>query len=442
MLRGVATLAVAALSASLASAQVADTTSHIEPYSWHSGAHDGVYGHTTVVRHVVRSRGATWLRLRFTSARLGSSSDVTISSLADSGSQRLDSVALGQWDNQSAYLNGDAVEVRLSVRYPDRGIGIGIDQLEAGEAPMSTTSICGTDDRVSSNDAAVGRLTNGCTAWIISNGKLVTAGHCAGNISVVEFNVPLSSSSGQMQHPAPQHQYTVNQGSIVFSNGGTGNDYGVFTVFNNSQTGLSPIQAQGRSFNVVQSNPGGTIRVTGYGTDTGSANQTNQTHSGPLVSVTSSRLTYAVDTMGGNSGSPIIDAGSGNAVGVHTHGGCSASGGANSGTRATLAAFWSAMGLSGGTATPTARVTARPTARASATPTSRVRATSTARATARPTVRPSARPTSGGGTWAPNTSYSIGAVVTYGGASYRCQQAHTSQVGWEPPNTPALWTPQ
>src|SRR5438270_11476078 len=41
--------------------------------------------------------------------------------------------------------------------------------------------------------------------------------------------------------------------------------------------------------------------------------------------------------------------------------------------------------------------------------------------------------------WAPNVAYSIGALVTYGGHTYKCQQAHTSQIGWEPPNTPALW---
>lgn len=32
-----------------------------------------------------------------------------------------------------------------------------------------------------------------------------------------------------------------------------------------------------------------------------------------------------------------------------------------------------------------------------------------------------------------------GDVVTYGGNEYRCWQSHTSQVGWEPPNVPALW---
>ncbi|MBG0829183.1 alpha-lytic protease prodomain-containing protein [Planomonospora sp. ID67723] len=44
-----------------------------------------------------------------------------------------------------------------------------------------------------------------------------------------------------------------------------------------------------------------------------------------------------------------------------------------------------------------------------------------------------------GGTWAPNTAYAAGSQVTYGGATYRCLQGHTSQSGWEPPNVPALW---
>src|SRR5687768_9764780 len=44
--------------------------------------------------------------------------------------------------------------------------------------------------------------------------------------------------------------------------------------------------------------------------------------------------------------------------------------------------------------------------------------------------------------WAPNTAYSVGQLVTYGGSTYRCIQAHTSQVGWEPPNVASLWTLQ
>jgi hypothetical protein len=96
----------------------------------------------------------------------------------------------------------------------------------------------------------------------------------------------------------------------------------------------------------------------------------------------------------------------------------------------------------GGGPAPTATPTNTP--RAGATPTNTPRAgatpTNTPRAGATPTNTPRATPTTGGGgTWAPNTWYAVGATVTYGGASYRCIQAHTSLVGWEPPNVPALW---
>ncbi|XVQ90412.1 carbohydrate-binding protein [Microbispora siamensis] len=56
-----------------------------------------------------------------------------------------------------------------------------------------------------------------------------------------------------------------------------------------------------------------------------------------------------------------------------------------------------------------------------------------------PTRTPTPTPTVPGGTWAAGTAYKAGDQVTYGGATYRCIQAHTAIVGWEPPNVPALW---
>ncbi|HRE47885.1 MAG TPA: glycosyl hydrolase family 18 protein [Aggregatilineales bacterium] len=41
--------------------------------------------------------------------------------------------------------------------------------------------------------------------------------------------------------------------------------------------------------------------------------------------------------------------------------------------------------------------------------------------------------------WQPNTPYAAGALVSYQGQTYRCLQAHTSLVGWEPATTLALW---
>jgi hypothetical protein len=42
--------------------------------------------------------------------------------------------------------------------------------------------------------------------------------------------------------------------------------------------------------------------------------------------------------------------------------------------------------------------------------------------------------------WAADTSYEMDVRVRYGDKLYKCVQAHTSQIGWEPPNVPALWT--
>src|SRR5262245_104171 len=41
--------------------------------------------------------------------------------------------------------------------------------------------------------------------------------------------------------------------------------------------------------------------------------------------------------------------------------------------------------------------------------------------------------------WVTNTFYGVGAKVSYNARNYTCQQAHTSQAGWEPPNVAALW---
>ena len=44
--------------------------------------------------------------------------------------------------------------------------------------------------------------------------------------------------------------------------------------------------------------------------------------------------------------------------------------------------------------------------------------------------------------WAEGIDYIVGDEVAYPdaeGMMYTCQQAHTSQAGWEPPSVSALW---
>jgi chitinase len=109
-----------------------------------------------------------------------------------------------------------------------------------------------------------------------------------------------------------------------------------------------------------------------------------------------------------------------------------------------VAAVWVDSGPCGGaTATPTRTPTATATRTPTATPTNGPSATPMRTPTNGPSATPTRTPTptqtSGAQPWAAGVSYKAGALVTYGGVTYRCLQAHTSLTGWEPPNVPALW---
>jgi hypothetical protein len=334
--------------------QTAPVPHHTEPYVLDSGIHDGSGNEAAapalVFTDIVRAVRVPWLRLRFSEASLGNESYIIIRSLLDNAEQRLDATSLMQWQNKSAAFNGDAVEIQLYVAPGDDNVFFQMDEIIVGEwMPGDTAeSQCGpTDDRVPSSDPAAGRLLDiGCTAWIICDGRHVSAGHCLTTpslLDLLEFNVPLSMPNGTIVHPPPEDQYTINTATRVWVSGGIGNDWGVFEAFPNSITGLLPIDAQGAHFEVAQNLGPPNIRITGYGVDfnDGTLNQTQQTHVGPNAGSSGTTMRYQTDTEGGNSGSPVIDDATGLSVGVHTHGGCTTGGGGNnSGTSTFLAAFW------------------------------------------------------------------------------------------------------
>ncbi len=330
-------------------AQTKPLAKHSSPYALKMKSSAQKSSSTQIITETVSESGAIWLRLFFEDVNLGDKSTLTIKSALDGATQVLTSKTIKTWSNSSAYFNGDKVIVTLNVAPGESSVGFTINELSVGDIDPNAKSQCGpVDDRVDSADDAIGRIVPiGCTGWIITNGRLVTAGHCVGSrAQIIEFNVPKSNPDRTIVHPGPEDQYPIGNFVSPYPNSpSTANDWAVFTASPNTQTGLTVIQAQGKSFNVVQSNPGSNITITGFGTDTGIDNQTQQTHTGPLSSVTNTFVRYRTDTTGGNSGSPIIDTATGNAVGVHAYGGCSGSGGSNFGERATIPAFWDAMGL-------------------------------------------------------------------------------------------------
>lgn len=302
---------------------------------------------------VVSVPGSPWLRLMFARADLAPGAAIRVTSLWDGYSQTLDAEGLRQWGNTSAYFNGDSVRVEIIA---DAGVGPSRVVMLEGVAGLHSVadSICGpTDDRVRSFDNRQGRaLPIGCTAWMVYDCArcFLTAGHCTTtSLQVIQFNVPLSLPNGTIQNPPPEDQYTVDAVSRQGVNGGIGNDWGYFGVFPNTQHGQLPFERYGRQAYVLN-NPaaplaGDQIRITGYGVTSpaNTSNQVQQTHVGPFSSFAGTTLQYATDTTGGNSGSPILLQRSGAAIGIHTHAGCTTSGGVNNGSSLTIAALRAAL---------------------------------------------------------------------------------------------------
>lgn len=344
------TAAVAALTlASMAVAQVNPLQQMDVPLKINSGPvqnHGKSRG--VIFSSVAEAPMGTWLRLKFDDATLGPAPEggnptlLRLTSVLDGAVQTMTAAHLQQWENTSAYFNGDKVMIEVIADPGAEPSSITISAAWAGvPEPGEPESLCGADDRVLSSEAANARLLpSGCTAWIISdpNRTFLTAGHCGtSGTSVVQFNVPLSNSNGSLNHPPPEHQYTPDAVSIQSLGGGIGDDWCYFGCFPNTQTGLTPFQAQAEYYQLAAVAPpvnGQQIRITGYGTVSSPVpatwNQVQKTHSGPYALLSGFTVKYVVDTTGGNSGSPVFNLDDGTAIGIHTHAGCSTGG--NQGT--------------------------------------------------------------------------------------------------------------
>lgn len=336
--------------------------SHEEPLAIDSGlveAPADADGQQIIFATFVESQGAPWLRLAFESLALAgdpaneNAARLKITSMADGAVQWLNAETASQWRLTSAFMNGDTVLVELFAS-PNTGPSrIVMTKVTVGEDGPDQRSICGTvDNRALSYDDRNARHSVGCSSWLINdlNTMFLTAGHCgtAGG-NVMQFKVPLSNASGGLVNPPPEHQYVVEATSVQGVNGGVGNDWGYFGVSANSNTGLTPYQSYGlRHVLGNAGTPSGhTIRITGYGTVSSPVsptwNQVQKTHTGPYTALVGTNVQYAVDTTGGNSGSCVLNDTTGFAIGIHTHAGCSSSGGANNGTAMQLASLQTAL---------------------------------------------------------------------------------------------------
>jgi V8-like Glu-specific endopeptidase len=287
-----------------------------------------------VFSKTIQVKGALWLRLEFAKeTRLEGTSILRITSLEDGAVQFFQAKSLSDYANLSAFFNGSSLRLDLLADGRSLRNRVIVSSAEAGVTPslLNPSTICGpSDDRKPSRDPRVARqYPTGCTTWLISAYAGLTAGHCTSRKNqMMHFNVPPSSSSGRIRLPAPKDQYAYVASSLRRLNAGVGRDWSVFRVVRNSNTGLYPGEQQGSWFSLGKIPASGNIRITGHGVSyvNRPRSQTQQTHVGPLKRVSSTYLGYRTDTTGGNSGSPVIDEKTGNAVGIHTHGGCRSTG--------------------------------------------------------------------------------------------------------------------
>lgn len=345
VLRHLAQVIAIALVAATSSAQIAPLFEHEIAVRVASATlqNDGLR-ERTLFQYLVAVKDASSVQVRFGRTRLTEGTMLRITSLTDGATQHHRAITLEQWNYRSAWFNGPLVLVEL-VAAPGSGPShVTIDAAAVHWSAGADRSICGpTDDRVLSYDDRSARaIPIGCTAWLIDdpNHTFLTAGHCAGggtsDISTVEFNVPLSNSDGSIQHPGPEDQYATDAESFQSGYSGIGDDWSYFGCFPNTETGMTPFQAQGEFHILADAAPpvsGQDITITGYGVvyspTSPTWNQVQKTHTGPYDTLDGTAIAYQTDTSGGNSGSPVLNEDTGEAIGIHTNGGCGGGGGEN-----------------------------------------------------------------------------------------------------------------
>ncbi len=234
-------------------------------------------------------------------------------------------------------------------------VGCGPEALVApeaeGEDTLSQPTICGSRDDsqfvndytgnlgptvafVDTNKRAVGALENTntatsskfCSGTLISSDLFLTAGHCVDGSTVgqfVAFNYERARGSTTL---LTQSHFRIAQ---VLEDARGGVDYAIIRLEGSpgNTFGTAPLRTGALS-------TGEAITIIGH-----PQGKPKMVEGGTIQSISGSRAAYGnLDTLGGNSGSGILDA-NGNVVIVHTNGGCTRTGGANTGwTLASVAA--------------------------------------------------------------------------------------------------------
>ncbi|HHI79614.1 MAG TPA: hypothetical protein ENK02_06510 [Planctomycetes bacterium] len=296
-------------------------------------------GRILVFEKILRFPKASFLQVGFSRIQLEEGSLLMVESLFDDARQTWKPGQAAEVGLHSVYFNGDAIRIRLFAGPGTRKNSFAIKSLAVGFPTANTTplTLCGTDTRTRSFDRRVARLmlqrgtkVSIATGFLISRVNcFATAGHALSGTQVVtvQFDVPLSTSTGTRVNPPPSSQYLWegNSNSFrLFENNGPGKDWGVFTTLKNSLTQRYPGRDRGDYFRFGAVPSKGLVQTFGHGIDTTplSFNTVQQRSTGPILFRFPSSLGYRVPTQPGSSGGPITYGASNLVVAVHTNGGC------------------------------------------------------------------------------------------------------------------------
>jgi V8-like Glu-specific endopeptidase len=159
-----------------------------------------------------------------------------------------------------------------------------------------------------------------CSGTLIASNLFLTAGHCVGSSTLgdyIAFNYERAAGSTTL---LTQTHARVN---AIVEDGLGGIDYAILRLDGTpgATWGISAVAT-------TDAEVGAAITIIGH-----PSGQPKQIEAGTVASRSTGYLRYGnVDTLNGSSGSGILNS-SGQLVGVHTNGGCTATGGTNSGVR-------------------------------------------------------------------------------------------------------------
>jgi V8-like Glu-specific endopeptidase len=334
------------------------------PAAYPSGATD----RPVTWSETVLSPGATFLRLHFQRLNLPDGDYLTVASPDGKDFWTYTGKGpLGSGEFWSFVVEGDTalVELHSGVRQiAEKGAGrwgAVIDRIAHGTLPAFEEpggflkSLCGTDGRenvachTAVNVRPVARLSfqSGgssflCTGWLVagSNGStMITNNHCFTTQSEVNtvqarFNYQRTTCTGTTTATTT----TYNGGTFLKTSSSL--DYTLFTLLGNPEATWGEYTATTKSPTVgltldFPQHSGGNLKTIAYWKDSAhtlrcDVSTVNATYGG---SATGSQMGYSCDSEGGASGSPLLDAGTGRAIGLHHFGNVSSTSCLNSATQ-------------------------------------------------------------------------------------------------------------